>query len=157
MLKKQVSNEHEPNQPITYTMKSKLLIRIASGLLLFFALGHSIGHFTRHSTPDPKAQAVLKEMSDNKFDMFGSLRSYDENYTGMSLNLIFTLLTLAFVLWILSSRVEENQKLVRALLLPIGLCVAGFCITSFLFFFVVPAVTCLLAAFILIYAYLQLR
>ena len=71
-------------------MKPKILLRIAAGLLLFFAAGHSVGHFTRHDVKDPKAKEILGMMSDYKFDMFGKMRSYDDAYEGMSLNLIFT-------------------------------------------------------------------
>src|SRR4051794_26120971 len=127
-------------------MKPKLLLRIATGCLLFFALGHSVGHFTRHDVSDPKAREVLRQMTENKFDMFGQLRSFDENYTGMSLNLIFTLLAMASVVWILSTHTETQPKLTRNILIPITLCVFGFCVTSFLYFFTMPAITCLLTS-----------
>lgn len=126
-------------------MKPKLLLRIATGCLLFFALGHSFGHFTRHDVQDPKAKEVLKQMTENKFDMFGQLRSYDENYTGMSFNLIFTLLTLASVLWILSSQTEKQPLLAKSILVPLTICVFGYSVTSFLYFFTMPAITCLVA------------
>lgn len=138
-------------------MKPKTLLRIAAGCLLFFAAGHSMGHFKRHDVTDPKAKEVLQQMIENKFDMFGQLRSYDENYTGMSLNLIFTLLALAVVLWILSGHTEKQPVLVKQAVLPIGLCVLGFSITGFLYFFPVPAVTCLLAVGCIAAAVLKLK
>jgi hypothetical protein len=131
-------------------MKSKILLRIASGCLLFFAFGHTVGHFTRHSVNDPKAKEVLREMSENKFDMFGQLRSYDENYTGMSLNLILTLLVFAVVLYILSGQAEKQPILVKNLLTPLTICIVGFSITSFLYFFPLPAITCLVASILII-------
>lgn len=127
-------------------MKAKILLKIATGCLVFFAFGHSMGHATRHEVSDPKAKAVLQQMMENKFDMFGQMRSYDENYTGMSLNLIFTLLALATVLWILSTQTEKQAKLVKMILVPITICIVGFSITGFLYFFPLPAITCLLAA-----------
>jgi len=138
-------------------MTPKLLLRIAAGCLLFFALGHSVGHFTRHNVEDPKAKEVLRQMIENKFDMFGQLRSYDENYTGMSLNLIFTLLALASILWILSSYTEQNSVLVKKILIPITLCIFGFSVTSFVYFFPVPAVSCLLASFSMVFAITKLN
>lgn len=125
---------------------SKILLRVAAGCLLFFALGHSIGHFTRHNVADSKAKEVLRQMTENKFDMFGQMRSYDENYTGMSLNLIITLLTLASILWLVSSQIEKQPMLARNILIPITICILGFSITSFLYFFTIPAVTCLIAS-----------
>lgn len=138
-------------------MKTKLPIRIASGLLLFFALGHSIGHFTRHNTKDPKAQEVLRVMTDRKFDMFGQMRSYDENYTGMSLNLVFTLVAFAVILWILSYQTDHHPHFTRSILIPILICVFGFSITGFLFFFPVPAATCLIASIFLVIALINLN
>ena len=127
-------------------MKPKVMLRFASGLLLFFALGHIVGHITRHDTKDIRIQKVLKVMAENKFDMYGQLRSYDENYSGMSLNLIFSLVALAVILWILSIFTERNRVLVRALLVPISFCLIGFSITGFLFFFPIPAYTSFSAA-----------
>ena len=126
-------------------MSPKLLLRIAGGCLLFFLLGHSMGHFQRHAVTDPKARQVLQIMSENRFDMFGQLRSYDENYTGMSLNLLLTLAAFSFILFVLAGKAESSPTLVRMILVPIGLAVAGFALTSYLYFFPVPAVTCLLA------------
>lgn len=130
-------------------MKSKLLIRLAAGCLLFFALGHTIGHFTRHDVNDPKAQEVLNIMAAEKFDMFGQMRSYDENYTGMSANLILTLFAFIAILWSVSGITIDNRKLAISILIPVSLCVLGFSITGFLYFFMLPAVTCLLATLLL--------
>lgn len=137
-------------------MKTKLLVRIAAGLLLFFALGHSIGHFTRHDVTDSKAQEVLKAMTDNKFNMFGQMRSYDENYTGMSLNLIITLIVLATMLCILSNYTTHQPHLTKNLLIPIIVCTVGFSLTGFFFFFPIPAFTCLTASALLILATIRL-
>lgn len=137
-------------------MSPKLLLRIAGGCLLFFLLGHSMGHFQRHAVTDPKARQVLQIMSENRFDMFGQLRSYDENYTGMSLNLLLTLAAFSFILFALASKVETFPSLVRIILVPIGLAVAGFALTSYLYFFPVPAVTCLLATLSIGWAALRL-
>lgn len=137
-------------------MKPKILLKIAAGCLMFFALGHSMGHATRHDVSDPKAKAVLQQMMENKFDMFGQMRSYDENYTGMSLNLICTLLALVSILWILSAQTEKQASLVRNILIPIAICILGFSITSFLYFFMMPAVTCLLAFMLIIFSIFKL-
>lgn len=131
-------------------MKTKILIRIAAGCLLFFAMGHSIGHFTRHNVTEPKAKEILQRMIDNKFDMFGQMRSYDENYNGMSLNLIFTLIAFTILLWILFSDANNHYKSVKYLLIPIAICILGFSVTSFLYFFPMPAIACLIASILLI-------
>jgi hypothetical protein len=137
-------------------MKPKLLIRIAAGLLLFFAAGHSIGHTQRHGVEDPKAKEVLQIMSDYKYDMFGEMRSYEENYSGMSLNLICTLLAFAAILWVISNGLT-NKKQSMVLLIPIVLCVFAFSITGFVYFFPLPAITCLITSIILVAAIVLLN
>ncbi|MCX7928955.1 MAG: hypothetical protein N2558_04740 [Patescibacteria group bacterium] len=126
-------------------MSPKFFLRLSVGCLLFFALGHSIGHFTRHNVSDPKAKEILRQMSENKFDMFGQMRSYDENYTGMSFNLILTLLTFAVVISLLTSQTEKYPRFIRNILIPISVCLLGFSVTSFIYFFYIPAVTSMLA------------
>jgi hypothetical protein len=138
-------------------MTAKLLVRLAAACLLFFALGHSVGHSSRRNVSDPKAKEVLQAMSDNKFDMFGQMRSYDENYEGMSLNLIFTLLAFIFILWTISGSLDTNQALAQRLLVPIGLCVVGFAVTGFLYFFLVPAITCVAAAIFIFWSVAKSR
>jgi hypothetical protein len=137
-------------------MNSKILIRIAAGCILFFAIGHSLGHGGRYDVVEPKAKVVVQMMKDVKFDLFGQQRSYDENYTGMSLNLIFTLLVFTVLLWVISGLSVDHKKVSVNLLLPINICIAGFAVTSFLFFFPVPAITCLLAFLLITISIIQL-
>jgi hypothetical protein len=116
-----------------------------------------MGHFTRYNVTDPKEKEVLRTMIDNKFDLFGQMTSYDKMYTGISLDLIFTLLVFAILLWHVSNISSDNKKLATKLLLPITSCVFGFSITNFLFFFPVPAITCLIAGLILTFALIKLK
>ncbi|SFC04513.1 hypothetical protein SAMN05421780_102379 [Flexibacter flexilis DSM 6793] len=138
------------------SVKAVWLVRGAAGCLLFFALGHSIGHFTRHQVADPQAQAVLLQMMTHKFDMFGQMRSYDENYTGMSLNLIFTLLAFAVLLLVIAKHLQAAPQMSKLLLAVVGLCVAGFAATSFMYFFPVPAFSCVGACVCIVLAIRQL-
>lgn len=126
-------------------MKAKIWIRIAAGCMLFFALGHSAGHFTRHNLTDPRGQEVIDAMTSYKRNMFGSMRSFDENYTGMSLNLIATLLMLTLVLWILSRAAAQQPKTTAYIIIPVALCAFFFSVTGFTYFFALPAITCLVA------------
>lgn len=138
-------------------MRPKLLLRIATGCLLFFAVGHSIGHSTRHQVTDTKAKEVLQMMTDNKFDLYGQMRSYDEMFTGMSLNLTLTLLAFIAIQWTISTIADTDKKLAIKLLIPLSLCVFGFSVTAFLFFFPVPAITCLITVILNTIAGIQLN
>lgn len=138
-------------------MKPKLLIRIAAGCMLFFAFGHSMGHFTRHEVTTQTEKDVLKIMSENKFDLFGHTTSYDGMYTGISLDLIFTLLAFTIILWLISTISTTDKKTAFNLLLPLTLCVLGFSVTGFLFFFPVPAITCLVTVLLSVVALIKLK
>lgn len=136
---------------------AKLLIRIAAGCMLFFAFGHTMGHFTRYEVDDQKEKEVIQTMVDNKFDLFGQTTTYDQMYTGLSLNLIFTLIAFVIILWQISNISKDDKKLAIKLLLPVTLCVFGFSITSFLFFFPVPAITCLVGGLLSTFALIKLN
>ena len=138
-------------------MKPKLLIRIAAGFLAFFILGHSMGHFTRYDVTDAKEKQVLQVMRENKFNLFGHTTTYDGMYTGMSMDLIFTLITFTAILLMIAEINVSHYKLSFKLLLPVTLCIFGFAVTGYLYFFPIPAITCLIAGIVLTIALINLR
>jgi hypothetical protein len=137
-------------------MKPKVLMRFASGLLFIYASGHTIVHFTRHRSRDIVAQKVMKTMSEYKINMYGQMRSYDESYSGMSMNMIFSLVSFSLILWILSNFAERNRVLVRASLVPVSICLVGYTITGFLFFFPAPAYASFISAVLTIVAFFMM-
>jgi hypothetical protein len=138
-------------------MKPKLLIRIAAFCVLFFTVGHSIGHFKRKSTTDPLQQEVIKKMEEHKFALGPQMRSYDDIFTGMSLNLSIALLAFTLLLWISSNIAGRDAKTGIQILLPILLGLLLFTFTGFKYFFIVPAITCLVASCLIAYSILLLR
>lgn len=133
-------------------MNYKMLLRISVFTVLFFAVGHSVGHFTRKSTDVPELLGFFKMMEEIKFPIGTQMRSYDEFYEGMSLNLIITLFGIAPLLWILSGMESSDS---RKILLPILFIMIGFTITGFLYFFIVPAVTCAVTSVLILGAILS--
>jgi hypothetical protein len=133
-------------------MKVKLLLRIASACVLFFAAGHLVGHLTRKSTTDPTRQEVFKQMEEVKFPIGTQFRSYDEFFNGMSINFSIALASLAILLWLISNSASSAPKTCYLLLWPVLICLVGFAITGFIFFFLVPAVTCVAASFLILMA-----
>jgi hypothetical protein len=133
-----------------------LLLRLASFCFIFFAFGHSIGHFTRYDIANPTIQNIQKMMINNKYDMFGVMRSLDEHYTGMSLNLIFTLISLSILVFLFSMQVKKGN-FTKNYLIPVLICSITFAINSYLFFFFVPAITCAVASILLIAAFFKLE
>jgi hypothetical protein len=130
-------------------MNPRLLLRIAAGLLIFFAVGHTVGHLTRHNVTDPRARELQRLMIDNKFEMYGQMRSYDENYTGLSMDMIAALLAFGIILWEVAGHVDGNTELVRTILIAMTFAVSMFAISGFVYFFLVPGITCLLAALLM--------
>jgi hypothetical protein len=138
-------------------MNTKLLLRIASGLTLFFATGHSVGHFTRKSHMEPEAQAVFKAMEGYKFPIGSQFRTYDEFFDGMSLNLTISLVAFMILLWMLSNIANEFPKVCNTLIWPVLIGMIGFTITGFVYFFFVPAITCLLISMLLLASMFMLK
>jgi hypothetical protein len=127
-------------------MNPRFLLRIAAGLLMVFAIGHTVVHITRHHVRDPRAREIQRLMIDNKFDMFGQMRSYDDNYSGLSMNMIAALLAFAVITWGISGHIEKDRELVKSILIAQIFAVSIFVITGFVYFFLAPAIIGLVAA-----------
>ncbi|MBM9498815.1 hypothetical protein JWG44_00905 [Leptospira sp. 201903071] len=138
-------------------MIPKILIRIASILMLIFTLGHSFGHFTRYNTADIRAVHTITSMQMTKIPMEGVDKTYDQFYSGMSLNLSITLFCLAVLLWFLSNLVSTNPKVVFKLLIPVFFCVFCFSITGFIYFFPAPTIVSCLGALCILACIFLLR
>lgn len=138
-------------------MKPTLALRLATFCILFFIGGHTIGHITRKDAADPKARQVFALMEEYKFPIGNQFRSYDEFYTGMSLNLIASLMVFALLLWVASEIAGKEPGACNKILFPVLLGTIAYTITGFLYFFVVPALTCLIASLLIAYSLYQLN
>jgi hypothetical protein len=139
-------------------MSAKLILRIAAGLVLFFLAGHTYGHLTwKTAHPEPGAQAMFKAMEDYKFTIGTQLRSEDEFFDGMSLNLSVALVAFLILIWMLSNIANEMPKACTMMLWPVLIAMAGFTYTGFVYFFYAPAITCLIVSILIIAAMLRLR
>jgi hypothetical protein len=137
-------------------MTPKLLLRIAAFLVLFGATGHTIGHFTRKETDNPAQKAVFKAM-EQKFNQFGSFRSWDDFYVGLSLEMALTLFIFMVMLWVLSGNTEKYPGLCKKLLLLLLISFAGYTIIAYFYIFTIPAVTTLLVSVLLVTAIIKLK
>ena len=63
-------------------MSSKLLLRIAAGLLFLHLFLHSIGHSNWQKTNDAVKQGVINQMVDHKFYFMGTDRSMGDYFMG---------------------------------------------------------------------------
>lgn len=138
-------------------MRPKLLLRIAAFLILFVAVGHTLGNCTRKATTDTQQQEVFKKMEDVKFDFGGSMRSWDNFYDGMSLDVSLTLLVFTALLWLISGSANKYPVFCTSLLWPSLICFIGFTVIGFMYFFIVPAASTLLASLLVTTSIFQLR
>jgi hypothetical protein len=138
-------------------LSARILIRLAVLAVLFFAVGHTIGEAGRKSNPAPAEREVLAAMQSHQLPVGGQLRSYDDLYTGLSINLSIALAAIAVLLWLLSGLAETQPRLCARLLWVPLLALAAYAVTGFRFFFSAPAFTSLVAAILLALALIRLR
>jgi hypothetical protein len=138
-------------------MKPKILLRITVFVTLFYAFGHIMGHLTRKQTTDPVDKEVIRQMEQYKFNVNGSMRSWDNFYEALSLDSALVLVVFAFIFWILSGIAEKHPGIVYKLLWPILICFIGFTITHFLYVFMIPTVMSLITCILIITTMIQVR
>lgn len=138
-------------------MKPKLLLRIASLLTLFIAIVHIMEYISRKVTTDPTGIAVIRQMETYKFNFNGSVRSLDNFYEGLSLNLSLVLIIFAVIFAMLSVIAKKHHKVCYNMLWPYLICNIGFAITGFRYFFIVPGITFAAICLVIIYAMFQLH
>jgi hypothetical protein len=138
-------------------MKPRILLRVAAFFTLFVAVGHTVGHFTRKITTDQTDKEVIRQMETHKFYFYGFMRSWDNFYEGLGLDVSITLLILTVLLWIIGNSTHRYPLFCFKLLWPVLICFIGFTITGFLYFFLVPAICTLVASVLVMMAMLQLR
>ena len=78
-------------------MRASLLYRIASGLLVLFAIGHTLGF--RRTDPRWGADSVVRSMRATRFNVDGLSRTYWDFFTGFGLFVTVFLLFAAILAW----------------------------------------------------------
>jgi hypothetical protein len=129
-------------------MKPKLLLRITSFLMLFYAVSHTFSVLTVKKVTDEQALKTLDMMSAVFVPMFGkpSPSTYFNFFFGYGLSSTVTLLTLCALFWMLAGQAEEAPARVRNLLLPLLCAMIGYAVLDFVYFFPPPAIVCVLAS-----------
>jgi len=128
-------------------MKAKLLLRIASVIMLLHTIGHTIAALTWKEAPNPAIQHVVDDMLNNRFDFLGRSVSIGDFYAGYGYSMIGVLLLVSIFLWILSN------QLIRRMILPLGLFLVFLAVIELIYFFPIPAALSLLAGIVALMAY----
>jgi len=113
-----------------------VLYRVASGLLLLFAVGHTLG-FLR---VDPKwgVDSLIGSMQSIHFDVQGSSRTYWDFYVGFGLFVTVFLLFAAALAWQLGGLRAPTLARLRSTAWALALCFGAVTPLSWRYFFVTP-------------------
>ncbi len=131
-------------------MRVSVLYRIASILLLLFAIGHTLG-FTK---TDPKwgVDALVGSMRSIHFDAQGFSRSYWDFFVGFGLFVSMFLLFSAVLAWQLGGLPQESLASMRGIAWAFAVCFLVVASLSWRFFFPAPVIFSVAIALCLISA-----
>ncbi|ABF42561.1 conserved hypothetical protein [Candidatus Koribacter versatilis Ellin345] len=119
-------------------MKASIFYRIASVLLVLFAVGHTLGF--RQVDPKWGIDSLVSTMQSSHFAVQGFTRSYWDFYVGFGLFVSVLLLFAAVVAWQLGGLRGETLVAMRGVGWALAACFAVNGVLSWRYFFVVPVV-----------------
>jgi hypothetical protein len=131
-------------------MKAPLLYRIASVLLLLFAIGHTLGF--RQTNPEWGVGALLDSMRSIHFDAQGFSRTYWDFFSAFGFFFSVFLVFAAVLAWQLSGLPAEIFARMRRTAWALAICFVAITALSFRYAFTTPIVfstlitMCLIAA-----------
>ena len=119
-------------------MKVSVLYRVAAGLLVLFAIGHTLG-FRR---PDPSwgADFVVGSMRTIHFNADGFSRTYWDFFTGFGLFVTVFLLFAAILAWELGGLTKDQLLPLFIVRWAFAICFAGITVLSWTYFFIIPGI-----------------
>jgi hypothetical protein len=132
-----------------------LLLRIASVISLIFAAGHTMGGLQKWSPMGDNA--VLKAMTDVRFDTMGANRSYLDFFMGFGWSLSVFMLMQTILLWQLGSLARTDPARLRPMIAVIALATIACGVIAWRFILPVPAVFSGVLALALAFAYVAAR
>ena len=131
-------------------MKASLFYRIAAVLLLFFAVGHTLGF--RQSDPSWGVGTLLGSMQSIHFDVQGFSRTYWDLFVAAGFSIGVFYLFAAILAWQLGGLPAETLAALRGPAWAFAVCFAALTVVSWRYLFILPIVfssmitACLVAA-----------
>lgn len=119
-------------------MKASLFYRIASVLLVLFAVGHTLGF--RQNNPAWRADAVLGLMRSVHFDALGFNRTYWDFFSAFGFFFSVFVVFAAVLSWQLSSLPAETLARLRGIAWAFAICFVAVTGLSWTFAFTIPIV-----------------
>ena len=119
-------------------MKASVLYRIASVLLIFFALGHTLGF--RRVDPRWGVDSIIGALRSTHFDVQGLNRTYWDFYVGFGLFVTVLLVFIAVLSWQLGSLSKESLSVMPIVTWGLAACFVLVTFLSWKYFFMVPMI-----------------
>lgn len=138
-------------------MNVKILLRIASGLLIFHLVAHMLGHSGWKRADEPLKQEIINKMIGHEFPFMGAERSMGDYFEGYGYASTVALAFMAAVLWIISGGLNTNKELSYRVLLSLALALLFWSIIEFIYFFPFAASITLLSCLLTFASAIQLR
>jgi len=138
-------------------MKPKILLRIASIVMILHDVGHMMGSLTWKQAVEPDKQQVIEQMTGHKFPFMGAMRSMGDYYDGYGYAAALAILLIAVILWIISGSEAQNSSLGKKILISISAALLLWGINELVFFFPFAAAFSLLAMALTFIAVLKLN
>jgi hypothetical protein len=117
-------------------MKASMFYRIAAVLLLFFAVGHTLGF--RQSDPRWGVDALLSSMRSIHFDVQGFNRTYWDLYVAAGFSVGVFYLFAAILAWQFGSLPVATLALMRGTTWAFALSFAAITVVSWRYLFIIP-------------------
>ncbi len=137
-------------------MRAKLPLRISSGVLLLFALGHTAG-FLSFRPKEPPAAAVLESMRRVPFDFGGRATHWLDLYTGFGLAISVSGFAFAVIAWRLSAATAAEASFASSIAWVLCAIQLGGVVLSLLYFGPVQAAFSLACAALLAWGAVALK
>jgi hypothetical protein len=131
-------------------MKASVLYRVVSVLLVFFAVGHTVGF--RESDPSWGVDTLLGSMRSIHFDVQGFNRTYWDLFVAAGLSVGVFYLFAAILSWQLGGLSAENLALMRGSAWALALCFVAIAVVSWRYLFIIPIVFSMVISVLLIAA-----
>jgi hypothetical protein len=131
-------------------MKASRFYRIAAVLLVFFAVGHTLGF--RQSDPSWGVDTLLGSMRSIHFDVQGFSRTYWDLFLAAGFSIGVFYFFAAILAWQLGGLPPETLALMRGTVWAFAACFAAITVVSWRYLFILPIVfsvaitACLIAA-----------
>ena len=119
-------------------MKASLLYRIASGLLILFAVGHTLGF--RRVDPRWGIDSLIGHLRSTHFAVQGFNRSYWDFFTAFGLFVTILLLFAAIVSWQIGGLPKEVLSTMPLITWSLAICFVLVTVLSYRYFFIVPVI-----------------